>query len=354
MKRPDPRNHPHFDRILIRATNWVGDAVMSLPALREVRRCFPKAEIAVLAMPWVADLYRRETFADRVILYQYRRGAKDLGPKWRLAQELRAMHFDCALLLPNSFESAALARAAGIPTRIGYARDGRRVLLTDPIDAPKKGSIPRFEAFYYLEMLRRLGWIAELPAPITIRLEGSGEAAQRGRDLLRDRGLAGAVIGLSPGAAFGGAKRWLPERFAETALTLSKKLKAAVAIFGTGGEKPLCQSVHGMLERDGVLCRNLAGATSLGEFIEMAAACRVFLTNDSGSMHIASALGVPTVAVFGATDHVATGPTGELSRVVREPVDCSPCLLRECPIDHRCMTRVTSGQVVKTALHLLK
>jgi heptosyltransferase-2 len=167
---------------------------------------------------------------------------------------------------------------------------------------------------------------------------------------LKTEGLAGAVVGVSPGAAYGGAKRWLAERFAEAAVTIAQEREAAVAVFGSKEESAICEAVYDAVASAGVSCLNFGGATPLGEFIEMAAACELFLTNDSGAMHVASALGVPTVAVFGATDDEATGPTGARSRIVRHAVECSPCLLRECPIDHRCMTRVTADQVVE-AVH---
>ncbi|HXA06171.1 MAG TPA: lipopolysaccharide heptosyltransferase II [Bryobacteraceae bacterium] len=343
-----------FSRILIRATNWVGDAVMSLPAIRAVRARFPDAQITVLARPWVADLYARETAINRVIPYSAASGFRHLSAKLRAARVLRAERFDCAILLQNAFEAAAIAWLAGIPRRIGYARDGRSVLLTDPIPVPKPGDIALHQRFYYLELLRRAHLIDELPDVEAIRLEGREAVADEGRRRFGERGLALPVIGVSPGAAYGNAKRWLPERFAEAALEVAGSCGASVAVFGSPGERKLCQLVADMIERGGVRVSNLAGETALREFIEMAAACRVFLTNDSGAMHIASAAGVPTVAVFGATDDSATGPTGPLARVVREPVECSPCLLRECPIDHRCMTRVTAQQVSGAALELLR
>jgi len=343
-----------FSRILIRATNWVGDAVMSLPAIRAVRARFPDAQITVLARPWVADLYARETAINRVIPYSAASGFRHLSAKLRAARVLRAERFDCAILLQNAFEAAAIAWLAGIPRRIGYARDGRSVLLTDPIPVPRPGDIALHQRYYYLELLRRAHLIDELPDVEAIRLEGREAVADEGRRRFGERGLALPVIGVSPGAAYGNAKRWLPERFAEAALEVAGSCGASVAVFGSPGERKLCQLVADMIERGGVRVSNLAGETALREFIEMAAACRVFLTNDSGAMHIASAAGVPTVAVFGATDDSATGPTGPLARVVREPVECSPCLLRECPIDHRCMTRVTAQQVSGAALELLR
>lgn len=336
-----------YNRILVRATNWVGDAVMSLPALRALRERFPKAEISILAKPWVADLYGREPFCDRLIPYI----PTDTRAKWKAARDLRPHQFDCAILLQNAFEAAAVAFLAGIPERIGYARDGRSLLLTKAVAVPRPGEIPRHERFYYLELLRRAGIIDALPANDLIRLDGAGAAKEAGLARFRSLGYGDCVIGVSPGAAYGTAKRWLPERFADAASQLAEKLGASVAVFGSKGERALCDSVAAAIHGP---VKNFAGETSLAEFIDMAAACRVYLTNDSGAMHIASALGVPTVAIFGATDDVGTGPTGPLARVVREPVECSPCLKRECPIDHRCMTRVEAARVAQVALDLLK
>ncbi len=322
----------NFSRILVRATNWVGDAVMSLPALQAIRGRFPSAHIAILAKPWVADLYAREDFADEVILY----GGK---PLWRMSRELRAHRFDAAILLQNAFEAALVAWLARIPTRIGYNRDGRGALLTHAISVPKPGEIPRHERFYYLELLRRAGLIDRLPESDAIHLAGRNGAPSR------------RVIGVSPGAAYGTAKRWLPERFAEAAAALAALRGASIALFGSQTERALCQEVAQRL--NGHEVTNYAGQTTLAQFIDLAAGCELFLTNDSGAMHIASALGVPTVAIFGATDDTTTGPTGPHSRVVRIPVECSPCLLRQCPIDHRCMTAVSAERVVEEALRLL-
>jgi len=315
-----------FSNILIRATNWVGDAVMSLPAMRAIRQRFPQARITVLAKPSVVDLCP----ADEVILYQ--------GTSyWRIARELRTRNFDCAILFQNAFEAAWIAWLARIPNRIGYNRDGRGLLLTQAIKVPEPGEIPPHQRFYYLELLRRAGWIDQLPDCDAIQLPHSANAKK--------------VIGVSPGAAYGSAKRWLPERFAEAASKLATSRGASVALFGSPAERPLCDQIAQLIQ--GPAVTNHAGQTTLAQFIELAATCELFLTNDSGAMHIASALGVPTVAIFGATDHIATGPTGPRARIVREQVECSPCLLRECPIYHRCMTRVTTERVVEEALQLL-
>jgi heptosyltransferase-2 len=339
-----------LSKILIRATNWVGDAVMSLPAIRAIRDRFPTSEIAVLARPWVADLYAREGF--RLIPYTAERGWRGFAGQWHAARALSAERFDCAVLLQNAFEAALVARLAGIPKRIGYKRDARGWLLTDAICVPNPGEIPPHQRFYYLEMLRRSGWLDRLPDASEIRLAGLDEARRSGKELFDAAGYNGNVVGVSPGAAYGPAKRWLPERFADAANRLAREYDASVAVFGSRDEAPLCDCVVADLQGRGAVVRSFAGRTSLREFIDMASACRVFLTNDSGAMHIASAVGIPTVAVFGSTDHIATGPTGDLARIVRKPVECSPCLLRECPIDHRCMTGMDAETVVQIALEL--
>jgi heptosyltransferase II len=322
----------------------VGDAVMSLPAIRAAREAFPGAHLTVLARASVSDLYRRERAIDTVML-------RAAGRR-QAAAEVRRERFDCAILLPNSFDAALTAWMAGIPRRIGYRRDGRGWLLTEAIPRPEPGEIPRHERFYYLELLRRAGIIHEYPPCTEIRLDGRDVARAAGVAMLRDAGLAAPVVGVSPGAAYGDAKRWLPERFSETAVRVARAQGATVALFGAPAERPLCEALAEAIGADGLTVRSFAGQTTLGQFIDMAAACRLFLTNDSGAMHIASALGVPTVTVFGATDDTTTGPTGDRARIVREPVECSPCLLRECPIDHRCMTRVSSDRVVAVAQKL--
>ncbi len=341
-----------YRRILVRAANWVGDAVMSVPALHALRERFPLATISILARPWVAGLYGREPFCDELIDYEAPKGWSGLGDKYKVAAELRRRRFDCAVLFQNSLESAALVRLAKIPTRIGYDRDGRGVLLTHPIPVPKPGETLRHQRFYYLELLKRAKVIESYEPNAPIRLYGAKEAAEAGRESFRRLGITGSVIGVSPGAAYGGAKRWLPERFAEAAVQVAAERQSTIAIFGSPDEAEICREVDELAGKAGCAPVNFAGRTELARFIELAAACEVYLTNDSGPMHIASALGVPTVAIFGATDDAATGPTGDRSRVVREPVECSPCLLRECPIDHRCMTRVSAERVAQVALAL--
>jgi heptosyltransferase-2 len=345
-------NPSSVSRLCVRATNWLGDAVMSLPAIRAIRYIFPHAHIAVVARPWVADLYARETCIDCVIPYAAQKGWR---AKREFAHRLASERFDAAILLQNAFDAALIAWMAGIPERIGYNRDGRGWLLTNAVPVPDPGDIPRHERFYYLELLRRAGMLERFPESDAIRLDGIAQARVDGAAQLASLGITGPVIGISPGAAYGDAKRWLPERFAEVAQVLLP-VCSTVLLFGSQAEHLLCDavaaSIRGSRSDAGRDVRNLAGATSLREFIDLAAACRLFLTNDSGAMHVASALGVPTVAVFGATDDTTTGPTGPQARVIREHAECSPCLLRECPIDHRCMTAVNSERVAATALQL--
>lgn len=334
-------------KILVRATNWIGDAVMSLPALRAIRERYPEAEIAVLAKPWVSALYDRERSINRVVPLKAESGARDWKAKKKLIRDLRREDFDLGILLPNSFESAAVLRLAGVKRIVGYARDGRSFLLTEAIPVPRPGEIPEHERFYYFELLRRAGIVDRLPDVSEIRFDCIEQRRAKGEQLFGMLGVQLPVIGISPGAAFGSAKRWLPERFAEAGVKLAGRIGASIAVFGSDSEKDLCESVA--IASGG---RNFAGSTALAAFIEMTAACSLFLTNDSGAMHIASGLGVPTVTVFGPTNEKATGPLGAGALVIREPVDCAPCGLRECPIDHRCMTGVTVDRVVEQVVAL--
>ncbi len=340
-------------RLLVRSTNWIGDAVISIPALHEIRRVHAGWRISVLARPWVASLYARESFCDELILYDRAGEHRGLRGRERLASRLRRSKFDRAILLQNAFDAAWLAWRAGIPERIGYNRDGRGLLLTRRVRTPAEGETPPHQRFYYLELLRRAGLIERLPERAHSRLERLADIRQRGAALWKRKGLPeGPWIGVSPGAAFGTAKRWLPDRFATAARELSAEMGAYVAVFGSKSEAGVAAEVARVA---GLRTTSLAGRTTLAEYLELASTCALYLTNDSGSMHCAAALGVPTVAVFGATDHDATGPAAPWARIVREPVECSPCLLRECPIPgHPCMAGVSAARVVREARSLLE
>ena len=333
-------------KILVRATNWVGDAVMSLPALRAIRGRWPQAEIAVLARPWVAELYRDQDCADRLLVYEHRGRHRGFLGRERLARELRGERFDTAMLLQNAFEAAWLAWRAGIPERIGYARNGRSWLLTRAVAVPGRGELQRHQSYYYLELLRRAGWIERLPAVDAINLRVPEEARQGAEQRLLAAGARqGATrIALAPGAAYGSAKCWLPERYAALADGLIAACDADVIVFGAPQEKDMAERIVRSMQRRAI---NLAGATSIGELPALLGTCRLFVGNDSGAMHVAAAVGLPVVGIFGPTDPEATRPVTPLFTLVREPVFCSPCLLRHCPIDHRCMTRISVEQVFR-------
>ena len=222
-------NPSSISRVCVRATNWLGDAVMSLPAIRAIRQVFPHAHIALIARPWVGDLYARERSIDRIIPYT---APKGLRAKLAFAATLRREHFDAAILLQNAFDAALMAWLAGIPERIGYKRDGRGLLLTRAIPVPEPGDIPRHERFYYLELLRRAGMIERFPETDAIRLDGIDEARAAGAAHLARLGIAGPAVGISPGAAYGNAKRWLPERFAAVAQSARAGGGAAVRLRG--------------------------------------------------------------------------------------------------------------------------
>lgn len=328
-------------RILIRATNWLGDCVMSMAAVKQVRSALPRAHLAVLARAEVADLYR-QPWIDEVILWTATRDWKDLRSRWRMAAELRPRGFDAAILLQNAFDAALVAWLARIPIRIGYAVKRRGMLLTHGIPWPAEGTVPRHQSARYLHLLERSG--------ITRGPSSHGQLALAvpetcgGSRITRLPG-DGPWIGIAPGSSNGRAKRWLPERFAEASAAAASALGARLVIFGSPGDADVCAHVAEALRALGTDAVDLSGKTDIRDLLALTSACDALLANDSGSMHIADALGVPTVAVFGPTCERSTGPTGHLSVVVRQPVECSPCLLHECPIDHRCMRGVESARV---------
>jgi heptosyltransferase-2 len=322
------------ERILVRAPNWIGDVVLSLPALRDLRRRFPAARLSVLARPWVAELYRAVPGVDGV--GESRGHAADVA--WVRGR------FDLGVLLPNSFGTALVLWRAGVPERWGYATDGRGPLLTHRCHVPERVR-GRSQVYYYRAMLEGLG-VAVAGEP-DASLACPPEWAARGEALLGDEG---PWIGVNPGAFYGSAKRWLPERFAAAAAVAARRATAKVVVVGGAAERPLGEAIAAQLRAP---ARVLCGETGLGDLVGVLSRLRLVLTNDSGPMHLAAALGTPVVAVFGATDWTETAPVSPRARVVRADAECAPCLLRECPIDHRCMTRVDAGRVASEALDLL-
>jgi heptosyltransferase II len=340
-------------KILVRATNWVGDAIMALPALRAVRKKFADAHIAIVARPYVADIYRGQGVCDELIAYDPRGTEKGFGGREALASRLRAGKFDAALLLQNAFDAAWLAWRAGIPERIGYARDGRGILLTKSIAVPKAGEIPAHEQFYYLELVRRAGWMERVEGEREISLAVSREARDRAEQKLIEAGVrprtggAGTLrVAIGAGASYGSAKCWLPERFAEVANRLMGESEAEIILFGTPGETAVSEAIVAGMKRKPI---DLTGKTAIAELPALLSRCQLFIGNDSGAMHVASAVGLPVVAIFGPTDPFGTAPVTPRCTIVQEKPYCSPCFLRRCPTDHRCMTKVTAESVTAAA-----
>lgn len=335
-------------KILLRAPNWLGDAVLSLPALGKVRERFPLAELAVLARPGVADLYRSVPEVNRVLVFDHRGQHAGLRGLLRLASGLRAERFDLAVLFQNAFQAALLACLARIPRRLGYARDARGPLLTHPIPVPRRGEIPPHETYYYQELLRRAGWLLALTVVDRVRLVPRAAAVETMRARLRelgvetDKGASRLRVVLVPGAAYGSAKCWLPERYAALADRLVEACDAAVLLCGTSAEQSLGEAISTRMRTRAI---SLIGATTLEEFLGLLPWVDLFIGNDSGAMHLAAGLGLPQVLIFGPTDEAGTGPLNPAARLVKHPVSCSPCFLRHCPVDHRCMTRVSVDDV---------
>jgi heptosyltransferase-2 len=330
-------------KILIRATNWVGDAIMALPALRAIRN-YPDAKISILARSYVGDIYRDQNVADELIIYDFRGEHAGISGRERLATELRSRRFDVAILLQNAFDAAWLAWRACIPQRIGYARDGRSLLLTKAIPVPKPGEIPAHEKFYYLELLRRAGWIDSIPDEPFIKLQVNEAQRARAVDQLAAAGIRphGVRIAIGAGASYGSAKCWSPSRFAELANQLQARWDADVILFGAAGETDVSLAIASEMKRAPI---DLTGKTSIADFPALLSQCQVFIGNDSGAMHVAAAVGLPAVAIFGPTDPFGTAPVTPRHTIVRQQPYCSPCFLPRCPIDHRCMTRITASEV---------
>ena len=339
-------------KLLIRATNWVGDAIIALPALHAVRKRFPQADIAVLALPYVADIYRGQGVADELIGYDRNGQHAGIHGQERLVAELKTQRFDTALLLQNAFDAAWVAWRAGIPERIGYNRDARGVLLTKAIRVPRAGEIPAHEKFYYLELLKRAGWIDSLPDVAEISLNVTEEQALRAEEKLQSFGAErGSVrIAVGAGASYGSAKCWPPERFATAINQLVKERQVQIILFGTPGEAAVSAAIQAGLDKSAL---DLTGKTEIAELPALLSRCTAFLGNDSGAMHVASAVGLPVVAVFGPTDPHGTAPVTPRCTIVQEKPYCSPCFLRRCPTDHRCMTALAPERVSAGVLHAL-
>jgi heptosyltransferase-2 len=336
-------------RLLIRSTNWIGDAVMTTPAVRAIRRNFPSARISMLAKPWVAPVFAHSPHVDEIIVYEAGGRHAGVGGTIRLARDLRKHRFDAAILLQNAIESAVIAFLAGIPTRIGFDTDARRLLLTHPVRCTRTIKAIH-QTGYYLKILEGVGLAS---GPPTLELHLDPEDRRQADRILDAHGIAPErrLIGLNPSATFGPAKQWFPERYAALGNLLHETLEATILIFGGPSDRELGRTISGMM---GAPAIDLSGRTRLGEAMALIDRCHAFITNDSGLMHVAAALNTPQVAIFGSTNSTTTSPFSDSSRIVRVPIECSPCMKPVCPLGHmNCMRRVTVEMVAKAVEALL-
>ncbi len=370
-------------RILIRGVNWLGDAVMTSPALERLREAHPKAHLALLTPAKLADLWRHHPAVDQVI-------AIPAGENpWAVARRLRGLEFDIALILPNSHRSALESFVAHIPERIGYARFGRSFLLTRPVPLspervpmhklskrevrcrialgprPSHPMIPRqaHHLFHYLRLASVLGANPDPVPPRLVVMEDEIEAVREKWGSAESGARGVPLLGINPGAEYGPAKRWLPERFAQAGAWLRQKTNCSIWVFGSASDSALAARIVAGIEQAAPASpgtvQSLAGQTALRELCAGLAACDVVLTNDTGPMHLAAAVGTPVVALFGSTAPELTSP-GTVSGVdvphaiIRADVECTPCFRRECPIDFRCMNSITVDEVVNATWPLLR
>jgi len=324
--------------IVVRSPNWVGDAVMSLPVLSGLQRLFPQAQITLLAARRVAGLFEGQPGVAKIVTYPYGRG------KFQVLWGLRG-RFDLGLALPNSLESALGLWLLGVPVRVGYNADARRPFLNVAVTG-RRSLAGLHLVYYYLGILSALGEFAAL-APPALHLAAPEIAAAAA--LLAAAPLNGATgpwVGLSPGAAYGPAKRWPPERVAALGAELHREYHARLVLLGGPAERPVADQIKELL---GCPVLDLVGRTELRQVLAVLSLLNVLVTNDSGLMHAAAALGVPLVAIFGSTDPMATGPFSPKATVLQHPQDCSPCFKRTCDIGYPCLNAITVAEVVAAA-----
>jgi heptosyltransferase-2 len=346
------RNQPGLprtgvERIFVRGTNWLGDVIMSLPALWSLRRAFPDAWLAVLAKPWVADLYRLCPAVDEVIIYESPGRHDGLRGMLRLCRELQEKRFQLAVLLQNAFEAAFIATMARIPLKAGYASDGRGFLLSHPVTRTKIIR-EKHQRDYYLYLMTEMGVPPSWPAGLISIDEEAGKACY---DQFIDKDMRPRpLVGLAVGAEYGPAKRWYPERFAALADRLVEEEGAGIVLLGSPRDREQASRVADLARHPLV---NLAGKTSLLEVTALISHLALLVANDSGLMHVAGALDVPVAAIFGSTNPRATSPLGTRGEVIYKGVTCSPCLKTHCPTDFRCMEMISADEVYHVARRLL-
>jgi heptosyltransferase-2 len=314
-------------RILIRSSNWLGDAAMSVPAVRAIKAGRPDGHVTIATPEKLAAMWKIVPAVDEVISFS---GKSVLAAVRALR---RAGDFDVAILFPNSFRSALEVFLARIPRRVGFGGHGRGWLLNQcPLATPARGIA--HQIYRFLELASTVGADVKLDFPAARPAENRSEMR----------------FGLCPGAEYGPTKRWLPERFIEVAAQIATEFRARWILFGSAADRDVGATIADAL---GDQCVNQIGQTSLEQLIGQLRECDLLLTNDTGTMHLAALLRVPTVSIFGSTEPRKTGPLGAGHRILRHHVECSPCFLRECPIDFRCMHAVTSAEVITTIRHLM-
>jgi heptosyltransferase-2 len=338
-------------KILIRGVNWIGDAVLTVPAIRAIRNTFPEAHITLLVKPWVAEIFKENPDIDEIILYSD--SFKGLKGKFKIAKLLRAKKFDKAILLQNAFDAALISWLARIPERIGYKRDYRSLLLTKAVPV-NSDILNQHQIRYYLDLLRLID-IETIEINPYIYLTDDERLWARNliSSSLPDHNLP--LIGINPGATYGSAKRWPSERFADLTIKVINELNGRIIIFGSESEVEIANEIITeinklkiklKIEKKGSRILTMSGKTSLRELAALISECDAFITNDSGPMHMSSALHVPIVAIFGSTNKTATGPFGQGHKIISKDLPCAPCMKRECPEKHlKCMTEITADEV---------
>lgn len=330
-------------RILIKAVNWLGDLVMTTPAMRAVRRAYPAAHLAILVRKELAGFFAGADWVDEVIGYGVARGLAGVRDRQQVVREIRARRFDTAIVLPRSFESAFWAALARVPERVGFSADARGLLLTRKTRRPA-ALLRHHQVNDCLYLLRETLGIEGDPADFALRADDELCDRMEAWLLARRRRRSAPLIGLAVAAAYGPAKEWPVERYAALIDALADRHGAECVLVGAPRERPACERVSAA-SRAGALIA--AGDTGVGEAVALLSLCAGFAGNDSGSMHVAGALGIPTVGIFGSTNPQRTAPLGPRTRVLYHRIECSPCLERTCRFGHYdCLKRIEVAEVL--------
>ena len=337
--------------VLVKEVNWLGDLVISLPALRSVRAAFESSKLAVLVRSELAGFFDGMGWLDEVIPYELSAGVRGWRDRLKIVSEIRARKFDLAILFPDSFASALWASLAGVPRRAGYSADARSFMLTHRA-APATDALQGHQAHYWLGMLRDTLGIAPVPDGQHYRLEIGGDNLKRMRAWLASRRVHpdASLVAVAPAAAYGPAKEWPLVRHAALIDLLAERFGAETVLIGAFAERERCQQVAVTCKAGAIIG---AGETNIGELIALLSLCDGFAGNDSGAMHLAAALGIPTVGIFGSTNPLRTGPTGPKAAFIYHRIECSPCLDRSCRFGHyECLKRISVDEVARSLAEL--